>query len=106
MTKRRNAAGTVIGETTGGTPAGSRSSVLNICTKGLCSVLMLIGRVAAVAGLAQIPGRFGKIRYVLRAACVECILGPGHGIFVEKRAALPNSRIGEGVGCRVARRIC
>jgi hypothetical protein len=40
----------------------------------LWSVFMLIGRVAAIAGLPQIPGSFTKIRYVLRVACIERIL--------------------------------
>jgi hypothetical protein len=51
------------------------------------------------------PGRFPEIHRVLRATCLECILGRRLGVLIEERAALPNSRVGEGVGCGIARRI-
>ena len=82
---------------------GRKAQRTRLAMRRCRSVLMLVGRVAAVAGQSQILGRFPEICGALCAACIECIFGRRHGVFIKERAAFPHGRIGQSVGCRIAR---
>src|SRR5262249_24972523 len=69
------------------------------------SVILLVGRVAGVASQPQLRGVLFEFVLGPRLACIVGIVSAGFAFLAEEIEDLPNGRICESVGGRIARSI-